>query len=1169
LAAAWIVALAATSSAGTLVTNGNFETPVANPPASQTLAAGSTTLTGWTVDSTPAGGIEFGSNYGGDPNVSGGSQAVELLGGGRPATYGGMNQTITTVVGQAYTISIDTRENGAYGNYSGTFNFGTQSLTLSPSSNASWETFTATFSATSSSTQINLTGFSGSTTTGLCVDNVNVAPYTYSATWVGGAAGHATDWGTASNWSPSGVPNVAGDTVNFGSQAASYATVDLWAANRTVGIINFVNTTGSTIQSASGNYLILDNSGSNASITAAGQQAINAGVQLNSNVAVTVTGASDQLTFNGSVANGTASSGIALSGAGTLVLAASNIFSGPTSVASGTLLLSNGLALQNSTLTPNGGAVAFSSAVPADSFTVGGLSGSGNVALTDNGGNPVALTANSNANPTYAGVLSGNGSLRIVGSGMLTLSNNQTYTGATTVNGGTLQIGGSSALQNSAVGSNGSGVLALPAGTTSAVFGGLSSSGNLTLPSSVTSLSLSPATGGSPTFSGTLSGLPTNVNLTMNGPGSQTLSNVNFGAGSLNMDGGVLTMAGTNIYGGSTNVNLSGGTLNLNGTHSSTNSLLVSTGAVVNVNGMETINGSSNSAQLWVDWQTSAGTAVMNVSGTLNLATASGNSNLVGQEFGTGVLNIMPGGVVNVAYDDLRIGNTSSNAPTGIVTLYPGSLLTLDSTDTSPRGFIFANNGGSGTGSEQATLNLNGGTIMTGRNVNGGGGTATFNFNGGVLMAMFSSTAFVNTGINGASVANIRNGGLIINTNGNSDMIVSPLQHSNIAGDNAVDGGLTLDDTAAVPGTLTLAAANTYTGPTTVIQGALVAGAAGAIPAASNVVVSGGTLDVTAYSQNINSLAVGPPGTVNLNAGNPLTIANGAAFNGGTINLSGVSTVPVTLMTYGGAESGAFSGVFNNGSPLAGSDLTYGNGEVELISMAAGSPFSGSGTWIGTTASWNTAANWIDGNGDSGVPGNGQQGYGVDTAAFSGSSAVTAITLNINPNLAALSFSTSNYTLNGGTLTMYNSSTGTSTMAVAGGRQSIASAVYIAGGGLDISLTGSGSLAISGDISDDNGQEPLTLGGDGSGRLVLSGTNTYGGGTYITAGTLILESATALADGSSLTVGQGASAIFAPAGPALAPATAVPEPGTLVLLGMAGIIAAAAGIQRRNGKKAR
>ena len=84
----------------------------------------------------------------------------------------------------------------------------------------------------------------------------------------------------------------------------------------------------------------------------------------------------------------------------------------------------------------------------------------------------------------------------------------------------------------------------------------------------------------------------------------------------------------------------------------------------------------------------------------------------------------------------------------------------------------------------------------------------------------------------------------------------------------------------------------------------------------------------------------------------------------------------------------------------------------------------------------------------------------------------------------------------------------------------------------------------------------LTLEGDGSGRLILSGSNDYGGGTDVAAGTLIVTSNTALTDGTSLTVGAGGTFIFDPSAVAATVVStqdihvvaAVPEPGTLVLL---------------------
>jgi fibronectin-binding autotransporter adhesin len=80
----------------------------------------------------------------------------------------------------------------------------------------------------------------------------------------------------------------------------------------------------------------------------------------------------------------------------------------------------------------------------------------------------------------------------------------------------------------------------------------------------------------------------------------------------------------------------------------------------------------------------------------------------------------------------------------------------------------------------------------------------------------------------------------------------------------------------------------------------------------------------------------------------------------------------------------------------------------------------------------------------------------------------------------------------------------------------------------------------------------LVLDGLG-GSLTLSGSNTYAGDTLVDAGTLVEDSASALLNGSSLTVGANASELFAPSLQA-APAgdvQAVPEPGTLALLGVA------------------
>ena len=357
----------------------------------------------------------------------------------------------------------------------------------------------------------------------------------------------------------------AGLAVAFGSQAAANNIVDLGASDRTVGTINFVSTTGTTIQSSSGNHLVLDNSGTTATITVAGQHAINAGMLLNSDAAITVTGGLDHLTLGGIVADGSASHGITLSGAGTLELAAANTYSGNTSVASGTLLLSNSLALQNSTLTSGG--IAFNASVVSHAFAVGGLSGSGGLALADNAGNPVSLCVGSNNSATtYSGVLSGGGSLTLVGSGMLTLGSATTFTGNTLVNGGTLALGNASALQDSALDTSGSGTLSF---VRNSLLWAVSPAAAASAPAAPKPVSLSVGNNGlNSTYAGAIGG---NAQPDQDRRRHLALVGNNSYSGTTAVSGGVLQFQGNNSLSASSPVAITSGTLQIHNDGSGSN----------------------------------------------------------------------------------------------------------------------------------------------------------------------------------------------------------------------------------------------------------------------------------------------------------------------------------------------------------------------------------------------------------------------------------------------------------------------------------------------------------------------------------------------------------------------------------------------------------------------
>jgi len=101
--------------------------------------------------------------------------------------------------------------------------------------------------------------------------------------------------------------------------------------------------------------------------------------------------------------------GLTKLGANTLTLTGSNSYAGLTTISGGTLQLGDGTAGHDGSVAGN---------------------------IVDN----AALVYNLNSNRTYAGVINGFGSVTKTGPGTLTLTNLNTYAGATMINGGTLKL---------------------------------------------------------------------------------------------------------------------------------------------------------------------------------------------------------------------------------------------------------------------------------------------------------------------------------------------------------------------------------------------------------------------------------------------------------------------------------------------------------------------------------------------------------------------------------------------------------------------------------------------------------------------------------------------------------------------------------------------------------
>lgn len=161
---------------------------------------------------------------------------------------------------------------------------------------------------------------------------------------------------------------------------------------------------------------------------------------------LTVGSANGDSYFDGLITDGAGTIALAKIGTGLLTLSGVNRYSGDTAVSGGTLVISNELALQKSTLTcTDTGAVRFSRVMTA--FTFGGLAGAWNAGLTNEAGTAIALTVgNNNNDTTYSGALSAGGSLTKTGTGTLTLAGPNTYTGATRLTDGTLALGCDNAL---------------------------------------------------------------------------------------------------------------------------------------------------------------------------------------------------------------------------------------------------------------------------------------------------------------------------------------------------------------------------------------------------------------------------------------------------------------------------------------------------------------------------------------------------------------------------------------------------------------------------------------------------------------------------------------------------------------------------------------------------
>ncbi len=822
-------------------------------------------------------------------------------------------------------------------------------------------------------------------------------------------------------------------------------------------------------------------------------------------------GTANSTTFAGVISDAGGNGGLVKQGSGTLTLSGANTYVGGTTLNAGALAVGHNSALGTGTLS-----FANNTTLQA---AANGLSLAN--AMTLNGAGTIDTQANS---MTLVGGIDGPGSLTKIGSGTLTLTGTNSYTGGTTLNAGVLAVGDNSAL--------GTGTLTFANTTTlQAATDGLSLANAMTLNGAATidTQSSSMAIAGG-----------------IDGPGS--LSKI--GAGTL-------TLSAANTYSGATTLNA--GTLALSGAGgiSSSSSVTVGSGATFDISGLGTGSGTqittlagSGLVQLG-----GSGLFLTNASTTFSGTIAGTGTTSTGLSIDTGTLtltgaNSYSSSTVIAAGATLALSGGGSISSSFRVQFGPGGTATLDISQTTSGATVggltsttagnvvslgsktltVATNGGTFNGVIQdgglgsgsgggfaitgaANQSLGGVNTYTGATTVGAGsqlfltGAGSIAASSGVNLTGAGATFFLSSGSPGKTIQDLAGvAGSSVDLN-DTTLTVGTANSTSFAGSiTGTGGGLV----KVGSGTLILTGANSYTGGTTVSGGTLQGNTAslqGNI--VNNAVVAFGQSGNGIYAGNMSgsgALTVTGGGNVTLSGTN--TYAGGTTVSAGT--LTGTTTSVQGAITnnaavvFDQATSGTYAGVMSG----TGSLTKTGSGTVILTndnSYGGGTTINGGVLQLGNGGtSGSITGNVVVNGADSLLAFNRS-----DTVTFAGDISGAGGIMLMGPGTVKL---TGNNTFTGGT-------------AIGGGIVQASSDAAFGAAGTTLRIGGGATVqALASFISDravsllamggtfDTGDNTLTLQGPitgvgsltktGAGTLILTGANSYGGGTTVEAGTV-------------------------------------------------------------------
>jgi fibronectin-binding autotransporter adhesin len=954
----------------------------------------------------------------------------------------------------------------------------------------------------------------------------------------------------------------------------------------------------------------------------------------------------------------TGSGALAVQGGGLLTLLTSNSYTGGTSVTMGTLQLGNGGAAGS---LPPSGAIS--------------LGGSGTLVFSRSNGMVQGID--------FGGPINGAGNVVQNGPGVVVVTMSNGYTGATAINGGTLQLGaGQSGQDGSLSGTSGvadNGTLAYNlAGSQTAAYS-ISGSGSVTMsgPGLLALATTNTYTGGTTVNGGTL----------VLAAGRTGLGQIR-GALTINPGGAVICGA-HNVFGYSgsaatlSTLNINGGLLD-KAAGSGPNEML--TGVTVTMSG-GTWAGTGGYFDLFYNnygdpndsVTVLAGTATAYIMAPLNFRSVSPLFT-IGSGFTPSGIDLLVGGQLTGGNGFIKDGpgvmalTSPNNTYSGVTTIRNG---TLQLGNGAP-GYDAALNGTSGVansgnlvfdvaGSQTAAYAISGSgsLFMTGSGTvvlaasNGYTGSTTVNAGKLYANGPLASVVTVNGGIFGGSgtspgAAVAPGGGIEGGYNGFGTLALGSLGYFG-------SGSFTTNGYASYPVSGGAAPLNVTFGNGLFVEGGPITVNLGGAPAA-------GTFHLIEYAGSIGgsgfpAFALGKAAN---NARGQLSFAlvNDPGYVDVAVTVTPViwtgslstawnqpDTLPAPMnWLYAGSGTRFQAGDFVqfDNSTVAGGTVTINNGNVlpggVVVNNDLGHPYtltgsngiSGSGPLVKngpgslTIFTGNTFSGGLTINGGTLVAAAGASGSN-SVLGLAGSSQTITVNagselLFVVPNVMATAVNEANIAalnINGGTVTnaepgapypagLVNNALGnvsltngvlTATTGQHGGYAAWDVNGTITSSGISListsdpvygtvmlnSTAGSGAvgvttfdvaggtLTVSAPLVQDN-VDRLTSGllMTGAGTMVLSGSNTYMGGTTVDAGTLVVESPHSLANGSSLTVGIGASSLFAPAafgelgstelaevrravaGPAAGEArvASVPEPGTLLLLALAAVCGA-------------